>query len=335
MVQVQDLEAQAALLAAELAQLQQEILRLKQEKADLQIALSTTAEHGDLVEEQLHETTIQLKAEIVERKRVEAMLQTLVEMIARERDDLEIILQTIMEHGDAVDSQWQVWLGRLLQERNELQNMVETITIHADVADAEWQEKLAEANRRAILDELTQIANRRQFDDYLQTCWEQMLQTGLPLSLILCDVDCFKLYNDTYGHLAGDACLQQVAQAFQKTLKQPGDMVARYGGEEFGVILPQTHEAGAIATARRLQQAIARLAIPHAASLVLPQVTVSFGVSTLPLGSDSPETLQQHAPSLLLDRADRHLYQAKRNGRNQVGYAPGNDGGRSPDPGVV
>ncbi|OLP15897.1 GGDEF domain-containing protein [Leptolyngbya sp. 'hensonii'] len=259
--------------------LQRENERLRQQNYDLHLALSTTAEHGDFIEAQLHATNIQLSAEIVERKRAEVMLQTLLEIISRERDDLEIIVQTIMEHGDVVDAQWQL--------------------------------KLNETLRLADLDGLTQIPNRRRFDVYFDYQWRQMTRDQTPLSVILCDIDCFKQYNDAYGHLAGDDCLRQIAQALHTTLKRPSDLVARYGGEEFVAILPQTDAQGAIQVAEQMQVAIARLQIPHSQSCIAPQVTLSMGIA-----STIPSPLRSSGS--LLDEADQRLYLAKQQGKNQI-----------------
>jgi diguanylate cyclase (GGDEF)-like protein len=132
-----------------------------------------------------------------------------------------------------------------------------------------------------------------------------------PLSLILCDIDFFKPYNDTYGHQAGDECLKQVAVAIQKVSKRPLDFVARYGGEEFAVILPNTNIEGALLVAEAIKQAIANLAIPHKSSLVNDYVTLSLGViSMIPTAEQSLGTLIAHA--------DKALYAAKKQGRNRA-----------------
>ncbi|NJK41507.1 MAG: GGDEF domain-containing protein [Acaryochloridaceae cyanobacterium SU_2_1] len=160
-------------------------------------------------------------------------------------------------------------------------------------------------------DGLTKIANRRRFDEYLEQQWQQVMQEQETISVILCDVDYFKPYNDTYGHLAGDRCLKSVAQALQKSVLYPLDLAARYGGEEFAAILPKTGIEGAVQVARRIQFAIAQLQIPHAHSAVSNHLTLSIGiVCTTPIQGQS---LVQ-----ILDQADQLLYQAKQNGRNQI-----------------
>lgn len=266
-------------LLMDIERLRQEVETLSQENSDLRIALLTTAEHGDLVEAELHNANQQLQVEVTERKRTQTMLQTLLNILYEERSDLEIVVQTLMEHGDSVDMQ--------------------------------WCEKLLEASDLARVDSLTQIANRRSFDEYLEQQWKQMARDQLPLSIVLCDVDYFKQFNDTYGHSAGDACLQQIAQVISHSLKRPSDLVARYGGEEFVVILPQTDSKEATAVAELIQSEIQQLQILHSHSCVSHYVTVSIGIaSTFPALASAPKNL--------LDEADRSLYQAKQQGRNQI-----------------
>ncbi len=166
-----------------------------------------------------------------------------------------------------------------------------------------------ELERLASLDGLTQIPNRRRFDEYWAMHWQQAQQNGTPLSLILSDVDCFKAYNDHYGHQAGDHCLRQVAQTIQKTLTQPEDLVARYGGEELAIVLPQTPVEAAISIVGKLQAAIAQLKIVHERSPASSFLTVSFGIwSQIPSVTETPEAA--------ILAADAALYAAKAAGRN-------------------
>ena len=161
----------------------------------------------------------------------------------------------------------------------------------------------------AHYDQLTEVANRRYFDEYLEQEWQRLKREGALLSLILCDVDYFKRYNDTYGHPAGDRCLAQVARGISRGVKRPADLVARYGGEEFVVILPNTNAEGAVEVVRQIQQEIQRLNLPHSTSLTAKQVTLSFGIACVyPSSASSTQTL--------IDLADRALYQAKDAGRN-------------------
>ncbi len=168
-----------------------------------------------------------------------------------------------------------------------------------------------ELNRLANLDGLTQVPNRRCFDEFLQQQWQSHAQSHKSLSLILLDVDYFKQYNDRYGHLAGDDCLKQVAQAIDVTLKRPKDFVGRYGGEEFAIVLPGSDESGAVCIAEFIQTAIAALRIPHERSQISDRLTLSFGVASgIPQPDGSPDTL--------ILAADRALYHAKASGRNRI-----------------
>ncbi len=172
----------------------------------------------------------------------------------------------------------------------------------------QMEEKL---KRLANVDGLTQVANRRRFDECLDAEWRRCLRDQNYLSLILCDVDFFKAYNDTYGHQAGDDCLVKVAKAISQSVKRPGDLVARYGGEEFAVILPNTHMAGAMEVGELIRTQLSGLQIPHAKSLVSRYVTLSLGVSSI------IPTLEL-SPELLVAAADKALYQAKSQGRDCV-----------------
>ena len=161
-------------------------------------------------------------------------------------------------------------------------------------------------------DGLTGIANRRHFDMVLEREWSAAKREKKCLSLILFDIDYFKKYNDTYGHLAGDACLYQVAIAASQALKRPRDTLARYGGEEFAVILPDTDTLGASFCAEQLRHTIENLKIGHSSSKTNPYITVSIGISTL-----IPH-MQISTSHQLIKEADLALYQAKREGRNCV-----------------
>lgn len=163
----------------------------------------------------------------------------------------------------------------------------------------------------ANIDGLTQIANRRRFDVFFEESREQAIEKQQPLSLILCDIDYFKRYNDTYGHQAGDECLQYVAQAIRVVINRPRYLVARYGGEEFGVILCNTDESQAMKVAHSIQQEVKQLKLKHEQSHVSHLVTLSMGLSTmLP---QQPVSLDQ-----LISQADAALYEAKNRGRNQI-----------------
>ena len=164
---------------------------------------------------------------------------------------------------------------------------------------------------RANYDSLTGLYNRREFEHLLEQEWRRSCRSHSPLSVLFIDVDFFKRYNDTYGHLAGDQCLREIAQSLQQTLSRSGEFVARYGGEEFVALLPQTPSETAFEGAGRVMQRIKELAIPHQKSDVDQCVSLSIGVATLvPNLDDSPQEL--------LDAADQQLYQVKHHGRNGV-----------------
>ncbi|MBN3884520.1 MAG: EAL domain-containing protein [Nostoc sp.] len=183
------------------------------------------------------------------------------------------------------------------------------------IQQSELYHQLQQANqelqRLACSDGLTQVGNRRCFDDTFNAEWQRLAQEQGSLSLILCDVDYFKLYNDTHGHLAGDDALRQVAKAISQTVKHSADLVARYGGEEFAVILPNTDIEGAIAVARDIQTNVSALQMPHSHSQVSEFITLSLGVATI-----TPHS--QLSPATLIAAADQGLYQAKAQGRNCV-----------------
>jgi|GEM_PF-280762 len=160
-------------------------------------------------------------------------------------------------------------------------------------------------------DGLTGIANRRHFDDFLANEWNRAIRAQSPLSLILCDIDHFKAYNDHYGHQQGDRCLIRVADILQQYARRGGDLAARYGGEEFAVILPETSLESATEIAERIRQSMLDIAIPHRASETGNIVTVSFGVATI-----MPRREQQSR--LLVALADKALYEAKQQGRNRI-----------------
>jgi len=163
----------------------------------------------------------------------------------------------------------------------------------------------------AQTDGLTGLANRRQFDAMLDREVRRHARSGAPLSLLLLDVDHFKLYNDHYGHGGGDDCLRAVAGALASTSLRASDIVARYGGEEFAVILPDVAHGSVGTIAERVRRAVADRNIAHAASLVAPHVTVSIGAITVRCTTDSD-------PRSIVEKADALLYQAKAAGRNRV-----------------
>jgi diguanylate cyclase (GGDEF)-like protein len=169
----------------------------------------------------------------------------------------------------------------------------------------------ARLERLSLLDNLTGLANRRQFDDTLALEWERARRDQTPVALLFLDVDNFKLYNDTQGHPAGDACLMQIAEVLTQALLRPADMAARYGGEEFVLLLPGTDHVGAREVAERICAEVDRLAIPHPQPGGQDHVTVSIGVATM---RPAPTNM----PGQLVEKADAAMYEAKRRGRHGV-----------------
>lgn len=140
----------------------------------------------------------------------------------------------------------------------------------------------------------------------------------IPLSIILCDIDFFKLYNDSYGHPAGDSCLQQIAQVIVSAGKRPADLIARYGGEEFAIILPNTDPAGALIVAQEIRAKVEMLKFPHMKSPVSQYVTISVGVASIQFSGTTWERYSPKSPYTLIQEADRALYHAKAKGRNRI-----------------
>jgi len=263
----------------EVADLHARIAELERQNQDLEIALRTAIEHGDAMEADLRAVNDHLRAEIAERDRAEARLRGLVEAITSQKNDLELL--------------------------------VEAITQHSDELDLAWVERLAVAEGEACTDALTGLANRRRLIEGMECEWARARRETTPLSVILFDVDHFKLFNDCYGHVAGDECLRRVAGAVSEMAKRSTDLVARYGGEEFVVLLPDTPHEPALRMAESIRAHICALGIPHETSPTDRNVSASFGVVTCrPAVECSPVTL--------LDCVDRMLYRAKASGRNRV-----------------
>ena len=155
---------------------------------------------------------------------------------------------------------------------------------------------------QSITDALTEIPNRRNFSETLIKEFNRCKRTQNPLSVIMCDIDYFKNFNDTFGHAKGDECLKMVAKAVESALKRPGDFCARYGGEEFVVILPETSAEGAYHVAENIRIAVEALRIPVKANDVSPYVTISLGVTTSDLESPiDPEQLTMFADEALYE----------------------------------
>jgi diguanylate cyclase (GGDEF)-like protein len=168
-----------------------------------------------------------------------------------------------------------------------------------------------ELQSQTLLDGLTGVANRRRFDSHFDDEFRRAKRNGSSLSLVMIDVDCFKSYNDNYGHQKGDECLIQIAGALTRVLGRPSDLLARYGGEEFIAVLPDTNAEGAMKMAELMRREVESLEIEHGHSTVAPHVTISLGVVT-----QMPQ--QNTATTHMIGAADRALYKAKHAGRNRA-----------------
>lgn len=173
----------------------------------------------------------------------------------------------------------------------------------------------------SLVDSLTEIPNRRRFSQVLEQEWRRCLRKQEPLSLVVVDVDHFKLYNDSHGHAIGDNILYLVAQTLSHGLRRASDFVARYGGEEFVMLLPESEASEALALVERIRQDINDQQLEHRSSPVVPWITLSFGGATVI--PDTPEV-----DSEFFCRADACLYQAKHQGRNRAVWADGVDSAR-------
>lgn len=258
--------------------------------------------------------------------------------LEQDRADLEIALQTAIEHGDAIENtlmetnsrlaaeirdrvQAEVRLHTLVtaisQQRADLEILLRTITEHSDGIDMEWLSRYNQMEELSRLDGLTHISNRRNFDAALEKEWRRCARGPHPVSVLMIDVDWFKEYNDRYGHQAGDECLVTLAKLLEQVCRDPGDLPARYGGEEFAVLLPETGIEDALAVADELARLLKDAAIPHAET--------PGGFLTVSVGAACRMADTSGSPWELVVDADRWLYVAKHKGRNRIIHA-GNDG---------
>lgn len=216
-----------------------------------------------------------------------------------------------------------LWVGgtysrRLQQELDEQVRLRGEITLANQGLETKVQQRTAElqaANQQLEIasntDGLTGLSNRHKFDQVWAQEWQRAVRQGLPLAVVMIDVDHFKTYNDHFGHPAGDECLRRLAAVLARSVRRAGELAARYGGEEFVVVLPGVDENGALQEAERIRTEVFQLGIPHGGSSAAPVVTVSLGVAA---------RVPQRAEGLyqLLQEADDALYQAKNSGRNRV-----------------
>jgi diguanylate cyclase (GGDEF)-like protein len=198
-----------------------------------------------------------------------------------------------------------VFIIRDITERKQAEQQIQQL-----VEQLEIEKKTAEFN--AITDSLTELANRRYFDEALNTQFHRLKRSLSSMSLIMLDVDHFKKYNDCYGHVAGDECLRQIGATLKTVVGRATDIVARYGGEEFVVILTETGQNGAVTLAERIRKAVEALAIPHSGSDISEYITVSLGVTTV-----YPATRLASAEKVV-GLADDALYSTKKAGRNRI-----------------
>jgi len=206
---------------------------------------------------------------------------------------------------------FQLRVRQLKRRGAELEEQIEERTRQLGKANKQLSLVNAKLRRMATRDELTGIANIRLFRSFLYREWRRAARSGQPISLIMADVDFFKLYNDTYGHRAGDECLRRVAATIQKYANRAGDLAARYGGEEFILVLSEVELNDAACVGERIRRDIEAMKIPHARSSISPYVTISLGcVTAVPGPSEKP--------THLLEEVDRALYISKHEGRNRV-----------------
>ncbi|MEA1988499.1 MAG: sensor domain-containing diguanylate cyclase [Pseudomonadota bacterium] len=214
------------------------------------------------------------------------------------------------------DGHWVYILDRgQIIEHDENNQPISFTGTHTDITHLKEVEKeLEDSNKKlrqlTLIDGLTGLSNRRALQEYLIKEWAHWQRNQTPFSMLMIDIDCFKDFNDTYGHMTGDDCLKQVANILNTNVKRTNDMAARFGGEEFLIVLSGIHSHEAIKVAENIRTDIQNLAIPHSASTCHSTVTVSIGVSSCDGHCDS----SQHT----IEEADKALYQAKEQGRNRT-----------------
>jgi len=272
-----DFAAQAE-LAKENQTLKNRLDELEQTCSDLEIALATAIEHGDMIEASLYSANAKLRVEVRDRVIAERRLAHVLAAVRQQKADLELLVETITEHSDAIDTQW-------LRRYTAAENL-------------------------SRVDPLTGLANRREIDECLDAEWRRCVRSGHPIALVMADIDHFKGYNDTYGHAQGDEALKRVAVLLKAACQRTADLVARMGGEEFLLLLPDTDIDGARVIAETLRQEIWDADIAYAGG---PdgRLTLSMGVAAVAPTRDGDW-------ADLLSLADNLLYVAKRDGRNAI-----------------
>lgn len=230
-----------------------------------------------------------------------------LERSAKRRDELSLLESGVNDLQDKLSD----YLDRQKRDEQELAARSDQLAELVEERTAELREANKRLEELTRSDPLTGLANRRHFDELKEVEFRRAQRLGQPLSVLMCDVDFFKRYNDTYGHALGDQCLQAVAGTLKSVFARAGELVARMGGEEFAVLLPGCDANNARKAAERLRQAMATLAMEHANSPVAAHVTLSIGVAQF-----DPETTDHF--DQLLQRADQALYRAKSQGRDRI-----------------
>lgn len=251
--------------------------------------------------------------------------QTQAEELAQKTQDYLMVLTPVLmitglEDQKSVDQAFEVGAADYFTKpihwallRRQVRRLIQQSQLYRQLEDT--NQKLEEVNqmlqRLASVDGLTQVANRRCFDETLIHEWQRVSREQGSLSLIFVDIDHFKRYNDTYGHLAGDKCLKQVAQTISQAVSDPTNLVARYGGEEFVVLLPDVTLTGANQVAEAIRAAMKKLDLAHSSSPLGKKMTLSLGISCL-------YPSQHSSPIMLIKLADKALYLAKESGRDRI-----------------
>ena len=194
---------------------------------------------------------------------------------------------------------------------NTQKNFLEDLEIQVKERTAQLETSNRKLEKLSNIDGLTGLSNRRHFDNRLAEECSRQNRNDIPLSFILCDIDYFKKYNDTYGHAAGDSCLIQIAKVLNRSINREIDVAARYGGEEFAIILPNVDEEGAMVVAERILDKVRDLKIPHESSSVSNSVSISMGVTTV-------HGNNRVVPLDIITSSDSALYESKKNGRNRI-----------------
>lgn len=230
------------------------------------------------------------------------------------KEHVQMSFRIRVQHGEYI---WlETMLTGVLDQQGKLQ---EVIAVSRNITQRKLDELALKESKAhleylSITDAVTGIANRRYFEEYLAKEWQKAISTASPFSILFVDIDCFKSFNDTYGHQLGDQALQMVAEKLSESIQVSPHLVARYGGEEFIVVCPNLDKQSAIQKAELLRAQIEAMQIPHETSTVAPILTVSVGVSTISTATSNDST------NLLIAKADKALYEAKQAGRNQVRF---------------